>query len=32
MEGLTGLAGGDYVILRALDKTEFSSFEAQKQE
>jgi tetratricopeptide (TPR) repeat protein len=29
--GLDGLAGGDYVILRALDKTEFSAFEAQKK-
>jgi len=29
--GLDGLGGGDYVILRALDKTEFSSFEAQKK-
>lgn len=27
--GLGGLAGGDYVILRALDKAEFSAFEAQ---
>jgi hypothetical protein len=29
--GLDGLAGGDYVILRALDKTEFSAVEAQKK-
>ena len=29
--GLDGLAGGDYVILRALDQTEFSAFEAQKK-